>query len=296
MAIPEAGIQDQFEAQLDQILVNLQSQGSNFTSSVAWFGNLTMTGGTARTNFVVEGPFNGTGASSAPPATPANILPAVVDNSVVLYWDANTEPDLSGYRVYRSQTSGGPYTQIAETTDTNFTDSGLPAGSFYYVLTAYSPSGESPFTSEIGTIILNTSTRLALHRYWDNANTDHFYTTDFSLYGNGDTNMLYEGIECYMEGEWVPGALSFNRYWNAGIGDHFYTLDWNTLGAGNQFWIHEGFEGYAYSFQATGTVPLYRYWNAAIGDHFYTVNFGTLGNGNPDWLYEGVAAYVYTSP
>src|SRR5450756_583322 len=31
------------------------------------------------------------------------------DKSVVLHWDRNTEANLSGYRVYRSLSSGGPF-------------------------------------------------------------------------------------------------------------------------------------------------------------------------------------------
>ena len=31
------------------------------------------------------------------------------DKSVILHWDRNTEANLSGYKVYRSSSSGGPF-------------------------------------------------------------------------------------------------------------------------------------------------------------------------------------------
>ena len=282
-------LHERFELQLDQALVNLTPMSSNLVSAVAWFGDVTVTGNTAQASFIVDGPYNDD--VPTPPATPTALAPAVVGNAVHLYWNANTEPDLTGYRVYRSSSSGGPVL-IAETTTPNYIDDNLAPGAWYYAVSAYSPGGESVATTEVGTVIL-AATRLALHRYWNGSIGNHFYTTDFSTYGSGDATRLYEGIECYVEANPVPGSLPLNRYWNAGIGDHFYTTDW--LGT-DPFWTFERVEGFVHATQLPGTVPLYRYWNAGIGDHFYTKDWNTFGNGTPTWVYEGVQCYVYTSP
>jgi hypothetical protein len=40
---------------------------------------------------------------------PTGLVSRTGDRSIVLHWDKNSEPNLSGYRVYRSLTSGGPF-------------------------------------------------------------------------------------------------------------------------------------------------------------------------------------------
>lgn len=75
-----------------------------------------------------------------------------------LQWDANSEADLLGYRMYRSTQSGFGYQAIGEITcppeDTScctFTDDTiLPRETYYYVATAYdSEELESGFSNEV---------------------------------------------------------------------------------------------------------------------------------------------------
>ena len=44
--------------------------------------------------------------------SPVGIVSRTGDQSVVLHWDRNSEANLSGYRVYRSSTGGGPFTLL----------------------------------------------------------------------------------------------------------------------------------------------------------------------------------------
>jgi len=57
---------------------------------------------------------------------------------VRVYWESNSEPDLAGYNVYRSDVTGGPYTRVNATviTDTTFADSLYQPGIYYYCATA----------------------------------------------------------------------------------------------------------------------------------------------------------------
>ncbi|MGB5933530.1 MAG: hypothetical protein WBH57_10755 [Anaerolineae bacterium] len=48
-----------------------------------------------------------------PPAPPQNLRAAGGDAQVSLGWDANSEPDLAGYTIYGSTTSGGDFALIA---------------------------------------------------------------------------------------------------------------------------------------------------------------------------------------
>ena len=69
-----------------------------------------------------------------------------------LAWDANTEADLAGYKLYRSTVSGGPYT-IAKTIlapATTTSDITGVDGTYYWVLTAYDGSGnESGYSNQV---------------------------------------------------------------------------------------------------------------------------------------------------
>jgi|GEM_PF-6966344 len=73
--------------------------------------------------------------------------------SVSLNWDDNPASDLSGYNVYRSTTSGGPYVKANTSliNVSNYTDSGLTNGTtYYYVVTAVDThSNESDDSAQI---------------------------------------------------------------------------------------------------------------------------------------------------
>lgn len=77
----------------------------------------------------------------------------VVGPEVPLYWDANTEPNIDFYNVYRSTTQGSGYVVISMSpqgadpiSDTDLT----PLSTNYYVVTAVNTSGlESGFSNEL---------------------------------------------------------------------------------------------------------------------------------------------------
>ena len=76
------------------------------------------------------------------PATPAlTVTPGAAN--VTLAWAFGAEPDLAGYRVYRSSTSGGPYQPVGPFLDRPaFIDTTAPRGAIaYYVVRAVDTSG-----------------------------------------------------------------------------------------------------------------------------------------------------------
>ena len=84
------------------------------------------------------------------------------DLEVVLSWDANTEGDLAGYKLYRSGIPNTDYVEIADVpaSQTTYTDTfSVPDGeiqTFYYVGTAYDLTGlESEDLSNMVTALLN---------------------------------------------------------------------------------------------------------------------------------------------
>ena len=97
------------------------------------------------TTYGSDGTFT-TAPLATPPAAPKGLAPSAGSNKVLLYWSANTETDLAGYSVYRSATSGGPYTQLTTSpvTGTSYTDTTVTNGNtYYYVIRAVDTSSLS---------------------------------------------------------------------------------------------------------------------------------------------------------
>jgi hypothetical protein len=77
-----------------------------------------------------------------PPAVPAGLNAATAPNSIELSWEGDTEPDLAGYRVYRS-TGAGPFEKIGEMiTIPSYSDHQVEHGKTYrYAVSAIDKSG-----------------------------------------------------------------------------------------------------------------------------------------------------------
>src|SRR5262245_54372184 len=79
-----------------------------------------------------------------PPAAPRGVYSVTGDHTVYLHWLANTESDVSGYRVYQSS-CGGPdclYDPIGATTGTNFTVNNLTNGrTVFFAVAAFDRAG-----------------------------------------------------------------------------------------------------------------------------------------------------------
>jgi len=109
---------------------------------------------------------------TVPPFAPTLLFAVPISSSAIaLNWTGNTESDLAEYRVYRSSTSGEPYTYIdsVDKGSSVYSDSGLaPDTTYYYVVTAVDESGnesdwsnEFSATTEEGTVELPIGPRPA---------------------------------------------------------------------------------------------------------------------------------------
>ena len=78
--------------------------------------------------------------SQQPPISPpTNTSASAGSSSFTLSWSANSESDLTGYKVYWDTDSGHPYANVQDVSNvTSKTISGLSSGTTYYVtVTAY---------------------------------------------------------------------------------------------------------------------------------------------------------------
>lgn len=89
----------------------------------------------------------GGGGSGNPPVTPTGLTATAGTQQVGLSWTASS--GATAYHVKRSTTNGGPYTQVAAPTATNYTDTAVTAGTaYYYVVSALNSNGESANSSQ----------------------------------------------------------------------------------------------------------------------------------------------------
>lgn len=87
---------------------------------------------------------------STPPGQVTGLSVTTVSSSQLdLSWNANTEPDLHSYRVYRSTVSGSSYSLIASPTVNSYSDTGLAADTtYYYVVSAVDIAGNEGLKSQ----------------------------------------------------------------------------------------------------------------------------------------------------
>jgi hypothetical protein len=103
-------------------------------------GQITVTSNATNSPMVIA--LSGTGVAQA-------------SHSVSLSWNASTS-SVTGYNVYSSTVSGGPYTEIAPAIPTtSFTDSSVQAGlTYYFVVTSVnSQNEESSYSTQVAAVI-----------------------------------------------------------------------------------------------------------------------------------------------
>jgi hypothetical protein len=83
------------------------------------------------------------GTTCTPPAAPTGVTSSgTTQTGTTISWSAVS--GATSYKIFRSTTSGGPYTQVGTSTTTSFADSGLTCGtSYFYVVTASNGSCDS---------------------------------------------------------------------------------------------------------------------------------------------------------
>ncbi len=131
-------------------------------------------------------------------ATLAAFAAPAFANSVTLSWDANTEADLAGYKVYygtASRTYGAPITIGKVTTHTL---SGLPSGMVYFAVTAYNTAGlESGFSNEVSKSFGSTPAPLVISNVASSGITQTAATITWSTSAAADSQVEYGTTAAY---------------------------------------------------------------------------------------------------
>jgi len=145
---------------------NVSISGAGFTANGVSTGLILAAGKTATLSVTFAPASAATVAGSVTVASNASNGPitislsgigvAAVSHSATINWSASTST-VSGYNVYRSTTSGGPYTKVNSSlvTGTSYTDTTVQASqTYFYVVTSVDSSNvESAFSNEVTAVI-----------------------------------------------------------------------------------------------------------------------------------------------
>jgi fibronectin type 3 domain-containing protein len=110
-----------------------------------------------------------TPTDTIPPAAPTGLTATAGNSTVSLGWNINSEPDINGYNIYRSTTSGGTYIKLNGTllSSSNYTDNSVSNGTtYYYVVTAIDTSSNESVNSGEVSAIPHISTNVSILGSW----------------------------------------------------------------------------------------------------------------------------------
>jgi len=136
------------------------------------------------------------------PTPPADLAAFANAVSIQLNWAANTEPDVTGYDIFRSDVSGGPYNTIGrDVAATSFVDNTVNAGKeYFYVIKAVDHSvNHSLFSNEVSAIATGEQ-NLVAHLSFDENTKDHSVNLNHGAAAGGT----------FVQGCVGSGALSLN--------------------------------------------------------------------------------------
>ncbi|MCB9857260.1 MAG: fibronectin type III domain-containing protein [Phycisphaerales bacterium] len=155
-----------------------------------------------------------------PVPPPSNVSATASISSVYLAWDWVTDNRVGGYGIYRSTTSGGPYSQASAVQDNNWTDTNVVAGTTYYyvVVSIYNSQSESAYSAEVSatpgdffppaapTGVVAVPTDGGANLSW-NANTE-FDFSEYVIYRGTTSGGPYEEIDRDDATSWADGGLT----------------------------------------------------------------------------------------
>jgi hypothetical protein len=159
--------------------------------------------------------------SGVAPATPANLIATAGNTQATLTWLAS--PSATGYNVKRSTTSGGSYTTIATNLNgLSYTDTGLAnATTYYYVVSAQNPAGESANSSQ-ATVVPGSLSRT-------------FWVASSSTSGSDSPGNALDGN---LTTRWSTGTSQVNGQWfqvDMGTTSVFNKLILNAVNSANDY-------------------------------------------------------------
>jgi beta-glucanase (GH16 family) len=176
--------------------------------------------------------------ASAIPDAPTGLSATAGGTQVALSW--STAAGATNYNVKCSTTNGGPYTTIASTATTSYTNTGLANGTtYYYVVSAANSFGESSNSVQISVTTTVPSANLALNKLVAVSSAEN---AGLSGPNAVDGNTSTRWSSTFSDPQWIyvdlQATFNINRVrlnWEAAYGKSYQiqvssnAVDWTTI-------------------------------------------------------------------
>jgi pectate lyase len=155
------------------------------------------------------------------PNEPNGLTATAGNGFVLLDWNDNSEADVNGYNVYRSTTSGSGYTKLNTglVTTSDYNDSGISPGTYYYVVTAVDTNYyESDYSSEVTANAADYTTRTFVYTYKSKKWCYDYDSNDGNWVDSRGTERGYfiidvnYGLACQVDTD--RGSLTYQRVYD----------------------------------------------------------------------------------
>jgi len=140
-----------------------------------------------------------------PPIVPKGVFAEAGDNYAEVFWQANTDRDIAGYRIYVRTESMSRFQYLATTTSNYFVDDGILNGvTYYYGVTAYDFNGnESDLSYDLGVATPRPEgydVVLKNYRTYPGLSGYDFSTNSIGRYDDHYTDLFFEYYDgvCYL--------------------------------------------------------------------------------------------------
>ena len=177
-------------------------------------------------NYWVDVVYQPTSSDTTPPTAPTNLTATGSVGKASLSWTASTDNvGVTGYNVYRSTTSGftpSSSNLIGTTTTTSYTDSGLAAGTYYYLVTAHDAAGNPSAPSNQASAAVTADTTpptVALTAPANGATVSNTVTVS----ATASDNVAVASVQFTLDGNNLGSPVTTAPY----------SLSWNTTTATN---------------------------------------------------------------
>jgi fibronectin type 3 domain-containing protein len=217
-------------------------------------------------------------ADTTAPTTPTNLSATVSGNQTSLSWSASTDSvGVSGYQILRSTTNGSGYTLVSTSNTTSYTDSSLPAATYYYVVKAYDAAGNTSANSNQATAQITTSntscTPITITNLTSSIGTSNPQNTA-SVTATSDSVMYLTVGLAFMPVSFPSDSISIS-----GLGATWTKVSTNTFGYRRRVWLFKGVGG-------SGTGPV-------------TINYNGINTSSLQevgWVLDKVTGLDLTTP
>ncbi|HEY2290629.1 MAG TPA: fibronectin type III domain-containing protein [Thermoanaerobaculia bacterium] len=169
---------------------------SGLTCNTAYFYVVTASNGSCDSGNSAQASTTTSTCTCTPPAAPTGVATSgATQTGLTVSWTASS--GATSYKILRSTTSGGPYTQVGTSTTTSFADSGLTCNTtYFYVVTASNgtcDSGNSAQGSGTTSVCTGCTTHTQYSNTFDTTSGLSGWTT--GVFNSGGSAVDWRGVQ-----------------------------------------------------------------------------------------------------